>query len=72
MVRQAHHERRSEDFEKALREVIAHLRCVDKYRHSRESGNPVAEVVNHGSDSFIIPSLDSYQVRFRRSDGLVC
>ena len=68
MVRQAHHERRSEDFEKALREVKAHLPCVDKHRHSRESGNPVAAVVNHGSDPFIIPSLDSC---FRRSDGLV-
>ena len=62
MVRQAHYERRSEDFEKALREVKAHLPCVDKHRHSRESGNPVAAVVNHGSDPFIIPSLDSCPV----------
>ena len=38
-------------------------------RHSRENGNPVAEVVNHGSDPFIIRALDSC---FRRSDGLFC
>ena len=36
-------------------------------RHSRESGNRVAAVVNHGSDSFILPSLDS---RLRGNDGL--
>ncbi|MDE2787446.1 MAG: hypothetical protein OXL37_12390, partial [Chloroflexota bacterium] len=36
-------------------------------RHSRESGNPVAAIVNGVPDSFIVKPLDSC---FRRNDGL--